>query len=116
LETRLSNLSLELWQKSTLAALIGLMVGLEREHSQQEKETAHFAGIRTFPLSALLGCTAALLSVEGQAWLFAVGFAGLAALVVTVYAFSVQRGNLGVTTEAASSTKGVRRSRRRKGS
>ena len=76
------------------------MVGLEREHSQQEKETAHFAGIRTFPLIALLGCTAALLSAEGQAWLFAVGFGGLAALVVTVYAFSVQRGNLGVTTEA----------------
>ena len=99
METWLSNLSLELWQKFALAALIGLMVGLEREHSQQE-ETAHFAGIRTFPLIALLGCTAALLSAEGQSWLFAVGFAGLAALVVTVYAFSVQHGNLGVTTEA----------------
>jgi uncharacterized membrane protein (DUF4010 family) len=98
LETWLSNLSLELWQKFALTALIGLMVGLEREHSQQG-ETAHFAGVRTFPLIALLGCTAALLSVEGQAWLFAVGFGGLAALVVIVYAFSVQQGNLGVTTE-----------------
>ena len=99
METWLSNLSLELWQKFALTALIGLMVGLEREHSQQE-ETAHFAGIRTFPLIALLGCTAALLSVEGQAWLFAIGFAAVTALVVTVYAYSVRHGNLGVTTEA----------------
>ena len=99
LETGLANLTLELWQKFALVALIGLLVGLEREHSQQENETAHFAGIRTFPLIALLGCTAAILSTENQAWLFAVGFASLTALVLTVYAVSAQRGDLGVTTE-----------------
>jgi uncharacterized membrane protein (DUF4010 family) len=99
LETWLTNLTFEPWQKFTLAVLMGLLVGLEREHSQQERETAHFAGIRTFPLIALLGCTAAMLSVEGQVWLFAVGFAGLAALVVTVYTFSARQGNLGLTTE-----------------
>jgi uncharacterized membrane protein (DUF4010 family) len=79
--------------------LIGLLVGLEREHSQQENETAHFAGIRTFPLIALLGCTTALLSAENQTWLFAVGFGGMAALVLVVYTLSAQRGDLGVTTE-----------------
>jgi uncharacterized membrane protein (DUF4010 family) len=47
----------------------------------------------------LLGCTAAFLSTEGQPWLFAVGFASLAVLVLIVYAFSAQRGDLGVTTE-----------------
>jgi uncharacterized membrane protein (DUF4010 family) len=99
LETGLANLTLELWQKFALAALIGLLVGLEREHSQQENETAHFAGIRTFPLIALLGCTTALLSAENQTWLFAVGFGGMAALVLVVYTLSAQRGDLGVTTE-----------------
>jgi uncharacterized membrane protein (DUF4010 family) len=99
LETWLSNMDLALWQKFALAALIGLMVGLEREHSYQQSETTHFAGIRTFPLMTLLGCTAAFLSTEGQPWLFAVGFAGLAVLVLIVYAFSAQQGDLGVTTE-----------------
>lgn len=99
METWLSNMDLALWQKFALAALIGLMVGLEREHSYQHSETTHFAGIRTFPLMTLLGCTAAFLSTEGQPWLFAVGFAGLAVLVLIVYAFSAQQGDLGVTTE-----------------
>ncbi|MGD9406304.1 MAG: MgtC/SapB family protein, partial [Anaerolineae bacterium] len=62
MEPWLFNMDFALWQKFALAALIGLMVGLEREHSHQQSETSHFAGIRTFPLMALLGCTAALLS------------------------------------------------------
>ena len=68
METWLSNMYLALWQKFALAALIGLMVGREREHSHQQSETTQFAGIRTFPLMTLLGCTAAFLSTEGQPW------------------------------------------------
>jgi uncharacterized membrane protein (DUF4010 family) len=101
METWVTSLELEQWQKFALAALIGLLVGLEREHSVQDADVAHFAGIRTFPLIALLGCTAALLAASSQIWLFAVGFAGLAALVLTVYALTAQRGDLGVTTEIA---------------
>jgi uncharacterized membrane protein (DUF4010 family) len=99
LEAGLTDLTLQLWQKFALAALLGLLVGLEREHTQQENDTSHFAGIRTFPLIALLGCTAALLSDSDQTWLFAVGFGGMAALVLVVYALSALRGDLGVTTE-----------------
>lgn len=99
METWPSNLTLEPWQKFALAALIGLLVGLEREHAQQERETAHFAGIRTFPMITLLGCTTAMLAAENQIWLFAVGFAGMVALILAVYAFSAQRGDLGATTE-----------------
>jgi uncharacterized membrane protein (DUF4010 family) len=47
----------------------------------------------------LLGCTTALLAEENQIWLFAVGMAGMVALILTVYALSAQRGDLGVTTE-----------------
>ncbi len=99
METWPSNLTLEPWQKFALAALIGLLVGLEREHSRQERETSHFAGIRTFPMITLLGCTTAMLAAENQIWLFAVGFAGMVALILIVYAFSAQRGDLGATTE-----------------
>jgi uncharacterized membrane protein (DUF4010 family) len=99
LDTTLTSLTLELWQRFALATLIGLLIGLEREHSQQESETTHFAGIRTFPMITLLGCTTALLADENQIWLFAVGMAGMVGLILTVYAFSAQRGDLGVTTE-----------------
>jgi uncharacterized membrane protein (DUF4010 family) len=99
LDTTLTSLTLELWQRFALAALIGLLIGLEREHSQQESETTHFAGIRTFPMITLLGCTTALLAEENQIWLFAVGMAGMVGLILTVYAFSAQHGDLGVTTE-----------------
>lgn len=99
MDTTLTSLTLELWQRFALAALIGLLIGLEREHSQQESETTHFAGIRTFPMITLLGCTTALLAEENQIWLFAVGMAGMVGLILTVYAFSAQHGDLGVTTE-----------------
>jgi len=101
METGLAGLTLQLWHKFALALLVGLLMGLEREHRRQEREAAHFAGIRTFPLIALLGCTAAMLSAQGQTWLFAVGFAGLSALILAVYAVSAYRGDPGMTTEVA---------------
>jgi len=101
METGLAGLTLQLWHKFGLALLVGLLMGLEREHRRHERETAHFAGVRTFPLIALLGCTAAMLSAHGQTWLFAVGFAGLSALILAVYAVSAYRGDPGMTTEVA---------------
>jgi len=97
----LTNLSLELWQKFALAALIGMMVGLEREHSHLEEDGTLFAGIRTFPLIALLGCTTALLTTNEFIGLFAIGFVGLLLLIVVVYIFSAFRGDTGFTTEIA---------------
>ncbi|MFQ5858265.1 MAG: MgtC/SapB family protein [Anaerolineae bacterium] len=97
----MADLTLQLWQKFALATLVGLLVGLEREHSRQERELALFAGVRTFPLVALLGCTTAMLAAQGQTWLFAVGFVGLSALVLAVYAVSAYRGDPGMTTEVA---------------
>ncbi|HIQ04247.1 MAG TPA: DUF4010 domain-containing protein [Anaerolineae bacterium] len=97
----MADLTLQLWQKFALATLVGLLVGLEREHSRQERELALFAGVRTFPLVALLGCTTAMLSAQGQTWLFVVGFVGLSTLVLAVYAISVHRGDPGMTTEVA---------------
>ncbi len=98
----MTDISLVLWQKFALAALIGLLVGLEREHSRQETEKPFFfAGIRTFPLIALLGCALAMLDTENQEWLFAIGFVSLVALLLIIYAASVQKGDIGLTTEIA---------------
>jgi uncharacterized membrane protein (DUF4010 family) len=42
-----------------------------------------------------------MVSAQGQIWLFAIGFAGLAVLVLAVYALSAYRGEPGMTTEVA---------------
>jgi len=82
--------------------LVGLLVGLEREHSRLVQDKPHFfAGIRTFPLISLLGCTLALLSTGALAGLFAIGFVGMVALILIVYTFSAYRGDTGLTTEVA---------------
>ena len=43
-----------------VAALLGGLVGVERERSEKERGIHHFAGIRTFPMFALLGFGLAL--------------------------------------------------------
>ena len=97
----MTEISLLLWQKFGLSALIGVLVGLEREHSRQETEKSFsFAGVRTFPLIALLGCTLATMT-ENQKWLFLIGFVGLIALLLIVYAASTGHGDTGLTTEIA---------------
>ena len=49
----------EIARDGGMALLMGLLIGLEREHSQKG-EGALFAGVRTFPLIALIGFLAAL--------------------------------------------------------
>jgi uncharacterized membrane protein (DUF4010 family) len=78
---------------------LGLLVGVQRERAQDP-----LAGVRTFPLITLLGGLAAELSLQLDAtWIFAVGLAGLVALLVTGYAVTVRSGAYrpGLTTEVA---------------
>ncbi len=76
---------------------LGVLLGLEREHSKAE---GTFAGVRTFGLLALSGGVAAYLgTVLGQPWLALAVFAATAALVIVAYAATALRGDLGVTTE-----------------
>jgi uncharacterized membrane protein (DUF4010 family) len=82
-----------------VAALLGGLVGVERERSEKERGIHHFAGIRTFPMFALLG---AGLTIAGGAAgaVVAAGFVGLAALVIVSY-LRTSREDVGVTTEVA---------------
>ncbi|MGD0897999.1 MAG: MgtC/SapB family protein, partial [Thermoguttaceae bacterium] len=59
-----------------LAALLGLLVGLQREHA-----AAGLAGMRTFPLITILGTVAAMLAQHFGGWILAAGFLGIAALI-----------------------------------
>lgn len=82
---------------------LGLIIGLEREH-QQQTETRHFAGLRTFPLLAILGFLAGFISDQYLPWFLPAVSLGLFLLVVTAYYIQAQASNFGMTTELAATT------------
>lgn len=93
----------ELLSRFAIALAIGFVVGLQREHAHADEDKEKiFAGVRTFPLLALIGCASALLADEvGSAWVLSTVLLLIGALVVATYAFSAARGYVGITTESA---------------
>lgn len=89
-----------LFQKGAISLLVGALVGIERERSQEEHQKL-FAGIRTFPLIALLGFLSALLGQTVQPWLLGVLTAGFIAMVVVSYFLEARTGFHGATSEVA---------------
>ena len=89
-----------LLQKLGVAILIGLLIGMEREHSRT-KDDKTFAGIRTTPLIALLGFIAGLIASFTSYWIYFIIFAGFSSLVTTSHVFSAKTGKLGGTSEIA---------------
>ena len=84
-----------------VALCIGLIIGLEREFHAVEKDRP-FAGIRTFPLIAILGCSiAALGEVTGNNWIVAAAFPAFVVLVSLTYYVRSQKGSTGISTEVA---------------
>ena len=61
------------FQQLGIAVLLGLLVGLQREHA-----ASGIAGMRTFPLITLLGSLSAILSTHfGDSWILASGLLGV---------------------------------------
>ena len=58
-----------------MALLMGLLIGLEREHSQRGDEPL-FAGVRTFPIIVLSGYLSGLLTQAGFTWVLPVALGG----------------------------------------
>ncbi|MCP4048088.1 MAG: MgtC/SapB family protein, partial [Gammaproteobacteria bacterium] len=87
------------WQ--FLAALgLGMLIGLERERTRGDEPI--FAGARTFSLVALLGAITVFIGDQtGAPWIVALAFLAVAALVVSAYYVSAQKGYIGITTEAS---------------
>jgi uncharacterized membrane protein (DUF4010 family) len=84
-----------------VALLIGFLVGLDRERAEARKGHEAFAGVRTFPLIALVGAVATiLLPVAGPALLVA-ALGAIAAVAVVAYLRTSTVGGPGATTEMA---------------
>jgi len=81
-----------------MALLIGLLIGLEREHARREEEPL-FAGVRTFPIIVLCGYLSGLLTRAGFTWVLPVALAGTCALVVAAYVTKARGPMRGATTE-----------------
>lgn len=83
-----------------VAALLGGLIGMERERAAHASGESMFAGVRTFPLFALLGASTAIITGQiGPA--VVAGFVAVAALAAVAYWRTSSRENAGVTTEAA---------------
>jgi uncharacterized membrane protein (DUF4010 family) len=76
---------------------IGLLIGLERERKPDAK-----AGLRTFALTAMLGCLAALLNEKSGGWLLAVGLLMVATMMIVALARDPRdNGDPGTTSVVA---------------
>jgi uncharacterized membrane protein (DUF4010 family) len=91
----------ELLLRFGIALLIGILIGLEREYARLKEEVRAFAGVRTFPLIALLGCSAALITDLTGGWAFGVLLLLLGVLVAIAYAVDAIQGRVGLTSEVA---------------
>lgn len=88
-----------------VALLIGFLIGLQRERSYEESNkpaAKQFAGVRTFSLFGLAGCTAAFAAdLLGSEWAYISIIAVLGAIIAIAYLFTSMRGDAGMTTEVA---------------
>ena len=88
-------------QSLAVALLVGLLIGLDRERAEVRKQRQLFAGIRTFPLIALLGAALTLLRSELGPWPLLAGFLAIAGISLVSYARGAGEGDMGATTEVA---------------
>ena len=93
-----SNPTEDLLLRLLIAVLIGLLVGVERERNLRGDDQL-FAGIRTYPLIAVLGFLSGLISSKTSAGVFIAIFFIYGLLVVTSYYFSAKKINMGGTSE-----------------
>ncbi len=97
--------ALNIWLTPFLLSLIvstgiGLIIGLEREF-RKTSEKDLFAGIRTFPLVAILGCIVAYMAGSLTTWLVAAVLFAFILFVGATYFIRSSAGHSGVTTEVS---------------
>lgn len=78
---------------------IGLLLGLEREHTKIRKAHVRlFAGVRTFPIVGMAGYLSLFLASKFGVWIFVAAFLGTVSLIALAY-YRTQTTDTGTTTE-----------------
>lgn len=100
MEFDIYNLNTPAVRHMLLAAALGALVGVEREHSHGEAPT-HFGGVRTYPIIALMGAVSAWISVSyGTMIPLGAASLGVTALMVASYVVTTPREqSAGATSE-----------------
>ena len=95
-----------LFYRFGVALAIGLLIGLQREYAFEDtanhtnKENA--AGIRTFTLLSLIGCSAACVAeLSHSIWPYVAMIIGVAAFLTVNYYIEATSGKIGLTTKVA---------------
>ncbi len=83
-----------------IAALLGGLIGIERERAAHAGHERMFAGVRTFPLFALLGSSLTV-ATGGIGIATVAGFLAVAALALLAYWRTSAYDEVGTTTESA---------------
>ena len=95
------SIDFELFYRFLVALAIGFLIGLERERKRAQHADL-FAGVRTFALLALTGCTAALLGeLSGTPLPLVIVLLAVGALLVAAYMRPTGSRDVGLTTEVA---------------
>jgi uncharacterized membrane protein (DUF4010 family) len=84
-----------------VAVLIGFLIGIDRERAEVRKGQPLLAGVRTFPLIALVGAVSVFLSDAGGSLLVVATFLAIATISAISYARASRAGSIGATTEIA---------------
>lgn len=89
---------IQLIQNLGISLVLGLLVGLQRERSADERP-----GVRTFPLITVLGSVSAILAAEFGGWVMLGSLLGVVAILTFQRFAQLQEpdSHLGVTTEFA---------------
>lgn len=85
------------FQSLLVATGIGLIMGLEREFNSSEKE--HSAGIRTFPITAILGCVMVFMAQKFNIWIVVASIPALFVFLTGMHYITNQKKASGITTE-----------------
>jgi uncharacterized membrane protein (DUF4010 family) len=99
------EISSSLFYRFGVSLFIGMLVGLQREYASDQVEGGEqqtFAGVRTFSLMGLAGCTAAAAAdFLASPWIFIGLVLVLGVLITAAYIIVASRGDIGLTTEIA---------------
>lgn len=92
---------IEFFIRLLVATGIGLVIGLEREHTSITEKGENFAGLRTFVFVVILGFLTTFVGVILTHWVLVGGLLTTMVVVAVSYWISASKGEIGGTTEFA---------------
>lgn len=97
MDNALSQILPPFFQGLLVATGIGLVMGLEREFNATDEE--HAAGIRTFPVTAILGCVMVFIAQQFNAWVLMASIPAVFIFVTMVHFITNKYKASGISTE-----------------